>query len=96
MAYLNQQQRTALRDELKALTFDKAKSRLRRMDPQGRLVYFRNVQTVDQWTTRFELARLGARVTLVETLKTQGGGTRQKVEYELVDVIVEPTPDNHA
>ena len=96
MVYLNQQQRAALRDELKALTFDKAKSRLRQMDSQGRLVYFRNVQTVDQWTTRFDLAGLGTRVTLVETSKTQGDGARQRIEYELVDVIVEPTPDNHA
>jgi hypothetical protein len=51
MAYLNQAEREALLDELKALTFRKAKGRVRRLDPKGRLAYFRNDQRTGEVVT---------------------------------------------
>jgi hypothetical protein len=44
--------------------------------------------------TRFELKGLGTRVTLVETYGTKQQGGRTKADFQLVDVVVEPTPDN--
>lgn len=91
MAYLNEQQRAQLRDELKNLKFNQAKGRLRRMDPKARLVFYRNSQQVGRWLTRYDLESLGTRVTLVEENHVND---RMRSEWELVDVKVEPTPDN--
>ncbi|MBC6938129.1 MAG: hypothetical protein DWB42_20190 [Chloroflexi bacterium] len=91
MAYLNEQQRAQLRDELKNLKFNQAKGRLRRMDPKARLVFYRNSQQVGRWLTRYDLESLGTRVTLVEQNRVSSS---MRSEWELVDVKVEPTPDN--
>ncbi|GIL12545.1 MAG: hypothetical protein BroJett038_12650 [Chloroflexota bacterium] len=91
MAYLNEQQRAQLRDELKNLKFNQAKGRLRRMDPKARLVFYRNSQQVGCWLTRYDLESLGTRVTLVEQNRVSSS---MRSEWELVDVKVEPTPDN--
>lgn len=94
MAYLNKQARDALRNELKTIGFNKAKAKLHHMDSKSRLAFFRNVQRVGQWSTRFELPSLGTRVTLIESLSTRENGRKIKTDYELVDVLVDPTPDN--
>lgn len=91
MAYLDEQQRAQLRDELKNLKFNQAKGRLRRMDSKARLVFYRNSQQVGRWLTRYDLESLGTRVTLVEENRVND---RMRSEWELVDVKVEPTPDN--
>ncbi len=95
MAFLNEQERSRLADELKGMNFRRAKAKLHRIDPKGRLAYMRNVQGVDRWMTRFELVGMGTRVTLVERYqeKTDRHG-RIKADYELIDVIVEPHPEN--
>lgn len=100
MAYLNQAEREALLNQLKKLSFRRAKGRLRRLDDQGTLTYYRNNQRQDEYVTCFTLAGKGTRVQLVER-KTQREGkpahmgmNRLKPRYDLVRVIVEPTPEN--
>jgi hypothetical protein len=94
MAYLNEQQRLALLNELKDMSFNRAKARVRSLDPKARLAFYRNAQQVGRWMTRYELPTLGARVTLVETHRDVGNGSMVKAEFEFDEVIVEPTPDN--
>lgn len=96
MAYLNEQQRTQLRDDLKKLKFNQAKGKVRRMDPKARLVYIRNAQQVGRWLTRYDLEGLGTRVTLVEENRIVNKDADEKLEneWQMVDVIVEPLPDN--
>lgn len=96
MAYLNQQQRDALRNELLDLKFPRAKGKVRRMDDKSRLVYLRNAQMSGQISTRYELPTLGVMVTWVE--KSEPTPTKKegilKQNYELLDVVVEPTAAN--
>ena len=94
MAYLNSGERQQLLDDLLGLKFNRAKGKLTRMDPKGRLVYFRNVQKPGEWHTRFVLEGLGAVVTLVELNHAANDLPRNKQRFEFVNVIVEPTPDN--
>lgn len=95
MAFLNKNEREKLRDELKQMRFNQAKGKVRGMDDKARLVYLRNVQNVNQWATRYELPSMGVRVTLIEEfdmLEQKSGKLR--ADYDLIDVKVEPTPEN--
>ncbi|MBL8133054.1 MAG: hypothetical protein JNL42_14430 [Anaerolineae bacterium] len=102
MAYLNRAEREQLLNELKNMSFNKAKGRLRRIDPKGKMAYFRNAQESGKLFTRFELHGMGAVVTLIErdsdkVLTTEAAGaasTRLKPEFTLLEVVVEPTADN--
>lgn len=96
MAYLTAQQRDALKAELEQLTFNQAHARLKRMDRKGRLAFYRNAQHTGKWMTRWVLAGLGTQVTLVEAnrILPKDKPNRVKNAYELVEVVVEPTPDN--
>lgn len=94
MAYLNEQERDKLLDELKDMKFNRAKGKLERIDPKGRLVYFRNAQMSGEWHTKFVLEGLGTIVTLVEKNKTANTDAKNKQDYEFVNIIVEPTPGN--
>lgn len=94
MAYLNEQERLKLLNELKDMKFNKAKGKVRGMDPKARLAFYRNAQQVGRWMTRYDLPTLGTRVTLVESHRDKGDGAKLKSEFEMVEVIVEPTPDN--
>ncbi len=96
MAYLTASQRAELQGELEQLSFRRANGRLKRMDPMGRMAYYRNAQNTGQWTTKHILAGLGTQVTLVEInlLKETEKPTRVRNEYTLAEVIVEATPDN--
>jgi hypothetical protein len=94
MAYLNEQQRLSLLNELKDMKFNKAKGKVRGMDPKSRLAFYRNAQGVGRWMTRYDLPTLGTRVTLVESHQDKGDGSKVKSEFEMVEVIVEPTADN--
>lgn len=105
MAYLNAAERKALLDELVGMSFGWAKWKLQHLDPQVRLVFYRNVQNVNEWVTRYELPGLGTKVTLVEAKQDgsdqvqgeKGSNIKeswQKIGYELKRVIVEPTPNN--
>jgi hypothetical protein len=92
MAYMNEQQRQALVDELVKMKFNKAKTKVRGLDPKGRLVYYRNSQGVGRWMTRYDLPTLGARVTLVESHQDAEHDGKLKSEFELSEVMVEPLP----
>src|SRR5262245_40849799 len=95
MAFLNKQEREALLNELAGMSFFRARWKLNRLDPKGKLAYFRNAQTSGEWWTRYDLNGLGTRVTLIEKhpKKAEKSG-KLKAEYELVEVRVEPTPEN--
>lgn len=90
MAFMNKDERDALLDEIKDLSFNRIKGRLRGKDKNCRLAYFRNVQETNRWMTRYILEGLGTQVTLVESLDD----TKKKVEYKLVEIIVQPTLEN--
>lgn len=96
MPYLNEQERDALLNDLKKMSFRQAQGKLRSLDDKGRMAYFRNAQQTGKWLTRYVLPSLGTRVTLVEshTDTATKKENRLKSEYEFVEVIVEPTPDN--
>jgi hypothetical protein len=94
MAYLNAEQREKLVNDLKGLPFNKAKGKVRGMDANSRLVYYRNSQGVGRWLTRFDLPSLGTRVTLVESHKDTANHGKIKSEYDLSEVIAEALPDN--
>ncbi|MBC7811865.1 MAG: hypothetical protein H7175_11995 [Burkholderiales bacterium] len=93
MAYLNEQERDALLNELKNLSFNKARFKLSRIDSNGRLAFYRSSYRTKELWTRYELAGLGTRVTLIE----EQSGTNAKSgqpEYQYAEVIVEPIPGN--
>ncbi len=96
MAYLNSQEREQLAQKLSAMRFNQAKNHLWRLDRQARLRYLRSNQNVGKWETAFDLPGLGARVTLVETRTSEPKGLFARLSYEMVEVVVEATPENHA
>lgn len=96
MTYLNEQQREKLLNDLKNLKFNQAKGKLRRMDPKARLVYLRNAQSTGRWMTRYDLEGLGTSVTLVEENQVKADNSKLESEWEMVEVVVEPLPDNHS
>jgi len=95
MAFLNQSERDALKKDLLSMSFGSAKRKVRAMDDKGRLVFYRNNQSIGKFMTRFELPNFGTRVTLVESFgmdeKKDG---KLMSDYDFVDVIVEATPEN--
>lgn len=94
MAYLNEQERDKLLDELKDMKFNSAKGKLARMDPKGRLAYYRNVQMAGEWHTKYILEGLGTVVTLIEVNNSANTEAHNKQYYEFINIIVEPTPSN--
>lgn len=90
MAFLNQQEREALLNEIKDLRINQIKGRLLRKDKKARLAFYRNVQETNRWMTRYILESLGTQVTLVESLDRSNG----KATYKLEEIIVAPTPEN--
>ncbi len=89
MATFSQAQRQALLDELSGMKFGRAKGKLARMDPQGRLVYYRNVQQAGEWHTKYRLEGMGIAVTLVEVNHAGNDQARNKQNFEFVRVIIE-------
>ncbi len=96
MAYLNEDERRALLDDLSRMKLWRAKFKLRLMDPKGRLLYLRNVQQAGEWHTKYVLESLGTQVTLVEVNQAENNQPRNKQKFEFVNVIVEPTADNRS
>lgn len=104
MAYLNRQEREALVKQLTTMTFNQAKTKLRRMDAKGKLAVLRNNQATGEYHTRFDLYGLGVVVTLIEREASEeqvasnepgAAPIRLKPDFELDEVIVEPMPENH-
>jgi hypothetical protein len=96
MAYLTKEQRDALKAELDELTFNQANGKIKRMNQHERLAFYRNAIRTGQWATKWVLTDLGTQVTLIEdnVFKDKDKPNRVKNTYQLVEVIVEPTPDN--
>jgi hypothetical protein len=95
--YLNEQERDELlQDLINTPKFNRVRRKLRRMDPDVRLVTFRNVQNVNEWITKYELPGRGIRVTLIEGLEHEDDKREgfKKPDFALTKVIVEATPDN--
>lgn len=90
MAYLNKSDRDALLEELRGKRFERCQRILVLKDQNVRLKYFRNIQEIDRWMTRYVLPDLGTQVTLVEGLSVAGGNRT----FTLNEIIIEPTPDN--
>ncbi len=90
MAYLNKQERDSLLDELRGKRFARCQRILTLKDDKVRLTYYRNVQEVDRWMTRYVLPTLGVQATLVEKLELKGATKN----YTLTEIIIEPTADN--
>lgn len=96
MAYLNEQERDALLQDLITMRFNQAKGKLRRMDPKARLVLHRTVESTGEWYTQYDLIGLGTRVILIENRAPLSRDTRKHevAQYEMAKVIVEPLPEN--
>jgi len=96
MAYLNEQEREDLLNDLVTKRFNQARRKLRWMDRDIKLNYYRNVQQTGEWITSYDLVGKGTRVILIEAYNGPEGGpeVHDKSKYELVRVIVEPLPDN--
>jgi len=96
MAYLNEDEREKLLDDLIKMNFNQARRKLRRMDPNVQLELFRNSQRVGEWMTRYELRGLGTIVTLIGSREdhNENPSNPVRVDYDLTRVVVEPTPDN--
>ncbi len=102
MAYLNSQQRDALRDELRKVKFNQAKGRIRRLDTKGKLAFLRNSQSPGLLHTAYDLPTLGVRVILVEfettvvgaTEKTGSSPMHMASSSEFTDVLVHPLDIN--
>ena len=95
MAYLNEQQRQELVDSLRNVKFMQAKGKVRRMDEESRLVFWRNAQGVGRLVTRYNLPTLGTRVTLVEGVDEVTQGGKLKADYQLIEIVAEPLPGNN-
>lgn len=96
MKYLNAQQREQLREELLKLPPRRVKGRIKGMDKKSRLMLYRNMQRVGEYTTTYLLPTLGVRVSLIEgeALKEANRPGWFKRKYDLIDVVVTPTPEN--
>lgn len=94
--YYNEQDREELLERLSKMQLPRAKWHLRRSDRQAEIEVFRNVQQTGEWLTRFRLHGRGTLVTLIEKLNNTSDdpSVREKAEFEMVRVIVEPTADN--
>lgn len=93
MAFLNEQERDALLNELKNLSFNKAKGKLARMDTKGRMAFFRTSRKPGELWTQYVLSGLGTRVTLIEEEKGTDEKNGQPI-YQYAEVIVEPIAGN--
>lgn len=95
MAYLNEQQRQELVDSLRNVKFMQAKGKVRRMDEESRLVFWRNAQGVGRLITRYDLPTLGTRVTLVEGVDEVAKNGKLKADFQLIEIVAEPLPGNN-
>ena len=94
MAFLNQDERDVLLDDIKNKKFNQIRGYVHRKDPDARLAYFRNVQESGHWMTRYVLEGLGTKVTVYEKINEQNKGWFNKRKYEITKIVVEPTYEN--
>lgn len=92
MSHMDAEQRKSLAEQLVNMKYNQAKWKLLRMDPEGRMKYFRNTQRVGYLMTGFELPTYNVRVTLYEVHSSKTDPRTSKIsgENRLAEVIVEP------
>lgn len=94
MAFLNQDERDALLNDIKNKSFNGIRGYVHRKDPKARLAYFRNAQQSGKWMTRYVLEGLGTQVTVYEKFDEENEGWFSKRKYEIEQIVVEPTANN--
>lgn len=94
MAFLNQEERDALLNDIKNKSFNGIRGYVYHKDPKARLAYFRNVQESGKWMTRYVLEGLGTQVTVYERIEGENKGLFSRRRYEIEQISVEPTANN--
>jgi hypothetical protein len=96
MAHMTVEEMKKLADELSGYSFGKASGKLRRLDSQNKLAFFRNAQSPTTLHTRYALPSKGIQVTLVESVVDTVMDTpnRLKPKYTMEEVIVETLPES--
>ena len=94
MAYLNQQERDQMAEDLKDKTRQQIRGYVNRRDPKTRLAYWRNAQESGKWMTRYVLPTLGTMVTVYESVAEKPKGWFNKRDYTIEQIVVEPTANN--
>jgi hypothetical protein len=94
MAFLTQDERDALANELVNKNFGQIRGTVYRKDNKTRLAYFRNVQESGKWMTRYVMEGLGTMVTVYETHNEEKKGWFNTVKYQIEKIVVEPTKAN--
>ena len=96
MAYLNQQERDQMAQELRDKTRQQIRGYVNGKDKKARLAYFRNVQEPGKWMTRYVLDEFGVMVTIYEVFDEKPHGWFNQRDYRIEQVVVEPTAANRA
>ena len=89
--YWDRAKRQQFLDQIKSQPFRSIKSKLSHVDQKSRLAYWRNAQASGKLMTRYVLPTYGTVVTLIEEYKQTA---KHNAEYDLVEIVVEPTADN--
>lgn len=63
---MNEQERLKLAEHLASMKFQRARTEIRKLDPDANLKYFRNSFGNRRWHTAYELPNEGIKITLVE------------------------------
>lgn len=92
MAYMNKQERDAMLDKMNGATFQQIRGIVNSTDKQARIAYYRNAQLSGKWMTRYIMEGAGTIVTLTE--EQIHNERRNRTEYRIVEIVVEPTKDN--
>jgi hypothetical protein len=88
---MDAEQRKSLADQLVGMKYNQAKWKLLRMDPDGRIRYYRNTQRVGYLMTSFELPTYNARVTIYEVHSSSTDPLTKKIsgDNKVAEVVVE-------
>ncbi|KAB2906121.1 MAG: hypothetical protein KJ064_11320 [Anaerolineae bacterium] len=91
---MNEQERLKLAEHLAGMKFQRARSEIRKLDPQANLKYFRNAFGTQRWHTAYELPNEGIKITLVEQAeqKPVADSNLVRVTPVYVEAIVEDLP----
>lgn len=93
-AFLNKTERDDLLNEIKDLKMNQIRGRMQRKPGKVRLAFYRNAQHSDQWMTRYILEDLGTQVTVIERPFPKEVKGKPGRDFEIVEIIVEPTAEN--
>lgn len=93
-AFLNKAERDNLLNEIKDLKMNQIRGRMQRKPGKVRLAFYRNAQHSERWMTRYVLEDLGTQVTVIERPFEKEVKGKQGRDYEIVEIIIEPTAEN--